>query len=128
MAVSLAILLVAGFGIYNIMNMTINEKIKEIAILKATGFNGWDITSIFLLQAVVIGIIGGVCGVGLGYFISSLINQVPFRVAGLTTLPILYNLFDFILAFIFGVITTILAGYLPARKASKVDPISIIRG
>jgi lipoprotein-releasing system permease protein len=50
-AVSFTILLVAGFGIYNIMNMTINEKIKEIAILKATGFSGKDIKSIFLTQA-----------------------------------------------------------------------------
>ncbi|MEO1099647.1 MAG: ABC transporter permease, partial [Bacteroidota bacterium] len=46
-AVSLTILLVAGFGIYNIMNMTVNEKIKEIAILKAMGFEGGDIVEIF---------------------------------------------------------------------------------
>jgi ABC-type antimicrobial peptide transport system permease subunit len=47
-AVSLTILIVAGFGIYNIMNMTVNEKIKEIAILKAMGFNGNDVIEIFL--------------------------------------------------------------------------------
>jgi lipoprotein-releasing system permease protein len=47
-AVSLTILIVAGFGIYNIMNMTVNEKIKEIAILKAMGFNGKDVIEIFL--------------------------------------------------------------------------------
>jgi lipoprotein-releasing system permease protein len=56
LAVSFTILLVAGFGIYNIMNMTINEKIKEIAILKATGFSGKDIKSIFLSQAGAIGL------------------------------------------------------------------------
>lgn len=128
MAVSLAILLVAGFGIYNIMNMTINEKIKEIAILKAMGFNGWNITNIFLLQAFVIGIIGGVLGLGLGYLISSLINQVPFKVAGLTTLPIMYRPTDFVLAFVFGITTTLVAGFLPARKAARVDPVLIIRG
>jgi lipoprotein-releasing system permease protein len=128
MAVSLAILLVAGFGIYNIMNMTINERIKEIAILKAMGFSGHDITLIFLQQAVCIGVVGGIAGVGLGYLISTLINQVPFKVAGLTTLPITYNLADFIMAFFFGVLTTIIAGFMPARKASRVDPILIIRG
>lgn len=127
-AVSLTILLVAGFGIYNIMNMTINEKIKEIAILKAMGFEGNDIKKIFLVQAAVIGIIGGIAGVLFGYFLSSLVNRVPFHIAGLTTLPIYYIPSDFILAIIFGIATTIIAGYLPARKASKIDPVIIIRG
>jgi len=90
-AVSLAILLVAGFGIYNIMNMTINEKIKEIAILKAMGFSGGDIKTIFLSQAVIIGIVGDILGVLLGYFISMSVNQVPFEIAGLKTLPIQFS-------------------------------------
>ena len=127
-AVSLTILIVAGFGIYNIMNMTINEKIREIAILKAMGFSGKDILRIFLTQATVIGFTGGLTGVGLGYAISSLINQVPFHIAGLSTLPISYQLQDFIAALVFGISTTLLAGYLPARKASKIDPVVIIRG
>jgi len=127
-AVSLAILLVAGFGIYNIMNMTINEKIKEIAILKAMGFSGGDIKTIFLSQAVIIGIVGDILGVLLGYFISMSVNQVPFEIAGLKTLPIQFSVADFILAIAFGVITTLLAGYFPASKASKIDPVNIIRG
>lgn len=127
-AVSLAILLVAGFGIYNIMNMTINEKIREIAILKAMGFSGKDVLSIFLTQATAIGLIGAITGLLLGVGISSAVNQVPFKVAGLTTLPIHYVWSDFAAAIIFGIITTILAGYFPARKASKIDPVMIIRG
>jgi lipoprotein-releasing system permease protein len=127
-AVSFTILLVAGFGIYNIMNMTINEKIKEIAILKATGFSGNDIKSIFLSQAGAIGLLGGFLGVVLGYLISLLINQVPFNVASLETLPIYFRVQDFVLAVVFGLLTTLIAGYLPSRKAAKVDPVSIIRG
>jgi lipoprotein-releasing system permease protein len=127
-AVSFTILLVAGFGIYNIMNMTINEKIKEIAILKATGFSGKDIKSIFLSQAGAIGLLGGFLGVVLGYLISLLINQVPFNVASLETLPIYFRVQDFVLAIVFGVLTTLIAGYLPSRKAAKVDPVTIIRG
>ena len=127
-AVSLTILLVAGFGIYNIMNMTINEKIREIAILKAMGFSGGDILSIFLAQAAVIGVVGGITGVVLGLGISSLVNHVPFKIAGLTTLPITYNPADFVSAIVFGIATTLFAGYLPARKASKIDPVVIIRG
>lgn len=127
-AVSLTILLVAGFGIYNIMNMTINEKIREIAILKAMGFSGRDILHIFLTQAVIIGVIGGITGVLLGYGISTMVNQVPFKVAGLDTLPIDFHTKDFVLSVLFGITTTLFAGYLPARKASKIDPVIIIRG
>jgi lipoprotein-releasing system permease protein len=127
-AVSFTILLVAGFGIYNIMNMTINEKIREIAILKAMGFSGKDILSIFLMQASIIGLLGAVSGLILGVVLSTLINLVPFKIAGLTTLPIMYKTQDFVLAVLFGMLTTLLAGYLPARKASKIDPVAIIRG
>ena len=127
-AVSLTILLVAGFGIYNIMNMTINQKIKEIAILKAMGFSGKDVMQIFLTLAIVIGIIGGIVGMGLGFAISTGVNHIPFEVAGLHTLPMAYNLREYILAFSFGLITTFIAGYLPARKASSIDPVNIIRG
>jgi len=128
LAVSLTILFVAGFGIYNIMTMTINEKIKEIAILKAIGFSGHDIIVIFLSQAAIIGFIGSAVGVILGYVISSLVNQIPFEFAGLFTLPIQYRYQDFILAIVFGIVTTLIAGFLPARKASKIDPVIIIRG
>jgi lipoprotein-releasing system permease protein len=127
-AVSLTILLVAGFGIYNIMNMTINEKIKEIAILKATGFSGNDIMTIFLTQATVIGLLGAIVGVIMGYGLSLLITLVPFTIAGLETLPIFFRAEDFLLAVVFGIITTLIAGYLPSRKASKIDPVIIIRG
>jgi lipoprotein-releasing system permease protein len=127
-AVSLVILLVAGFGIYNIMNMTINQKIREIAILKAMGFSGPDVTQIFLTEAIVIGIFGGFIGLGFGYIIANLVNKIPFEVAGLHTLPMAYTPKDYVLAFMFGLITTFIAGYLPARKASKIDPVTIIRG
>ena len=127
-AVSLTILLVAGFGIYNIMNMTVNEKIKEIAILKAMGFDGSDIVQIFLVQSIIIGVIGGFVGIIFGYLVSVLVSYVPFRVATLDTLPMVYDVQDYILAFIFGIITTFIAGYIPAKKASRVDPVEIIRG
>lgn len=127
-AVSFTILLVAGFGIYNIMNMTINEKIREIAILKAMGFSGGDIKRIFLTQAIAIGVVGGLVGMIFGYGFAQLINHIPFHIARLETLPMTYHLKDYLLAFFFGLITTLIAGYLPARKASKVDPVDIIRG
>jgi lipoprotein-releasing system permease protein len=127
-AVSLTILLVAGFGIYNIMNMTINQKIREIAILKAMGFSSSDVTQIFLTQAIVIGIIGGLAGMVLGFLIAVAVSHIPFKLGGLGHLPMDYKTIDYILAFVFGLITTLIAGYLPARKAAKIDPVEILRG
>lgn len=127
-AVSLTILIVAGFGIYNIMNMTVNEKIKEIAILKAMGFNGKDVVEIFLTQSVIIGLIGGLTGLMLGGAIVKIVDNVPFEMGPLTTLPVAYDSSDYLMAFAFGILITFIAGYLPARKASKLDPVDILRG
>ena len=127
-SVSLTILIVAGFGIYNIMNMTVNEKIKEIAILNAMGFNSKDVTEIFLAQSIVIGLAGGFIGMIMGNIIVRIIDNVPFEMGILTTLPMNYSASDYILAFCFGIIITLLAGFLPARKASKLDPVEILRG
>ncbi len=128
LAVSLTILLVAGFGIYNIMNMTVNEKIREIAILKAMGFEGWDIVEIFLTQSLIIGLMGGLIGILIGGGVSTIVNNVPFNIASLETLPMAFRKSDYLSAFVFGLLTTFIAGYLPARKASLIDPVEIIRG
>ncbi|SDG03469.1 ABC transporter permease [Epilithonimonas hungarica] len=127
-AVSLTILIVAGFGIYNIMNMTVSEKIREIAILKAMGFDGKDIVHIFLVQSVIIGLIGGFIGLLLGFAVAFMVDSIPFKIASFDTLPITYLPSDYILAMVFGLAITFIAGYLPARKASKVDPVEILRG
>lgn len=110
------------------MNMTVNEKIREIAILKAMGFDGVDIVQIFLTQSILIGVIGGLVGLTLGFGISAYVDTLPFEVGGLDTLPIAYRIIDYTQAFLFGILTTFIAGYLPAHKASKVDPVAIIRG
>jgi lipoprotein-releasing system permease protein len=130
-AVGITLLVVAGFGIYNILNMMIYEKMDSIAILKATGFSGKDVNRIFILIAVRIGAAGGAAGLVTGYLLSSAIDRIPFNTAALptvTTYPINYNPKFYIIALSFALITTILAGWFPARKASKVDPVSIIRG
>ena len=110
------------------MNMTINQKIREIAILKAMGFSGGDVTQIFLTEAIIIGVVGGTVGLLLGYGIARYVNSIPFEVAGMHTLPMAYIPKSYFQAFMFGIITTFIAGYLPAHKASKIDPVTIIRG
>lgn len=130
-AVGITLLVVAGFGIYNILNMMIYEKMDSIAILKATGFSGKDVNRIFIMIALGIGIFGGLTGLLMGYLLSSLIDQIPFNTAALptvTTYPINYNPVYYFIGSAFSLITTYLAGYFPAKKASKVDPVVIIRG
>lgn len=130
-AVGITLLVVAGFGIYNILNMMIYEKMDSIAILKATGFSGVDVKRIFLAIALSIGIFGGLTGLVLGFGLSEIIDQLPFETASLPTIktyPIHYDPVFYLIGGVFSIVTTYLAGSFPARKASKVDPVDIIRG
>ncbi len=130
-SVGIVLLIVAGFGIYNILNMMIYEKMDSIAILKATGFSGADVNKIFITIALSIGIFGGLLGLLFGLGLSGLIDQIPFNTAALPTMktyPINYNPKFYIIGGIFSIVTTYFAGYFPSRKASKIDPVIIIRG
>lgn len=130
-AVGITLLIVAGFGIYNILNMMIYEKMDTIAILKATGFSGKDVKRVFITIALTIGIFGGLFGLFFGYLISSGIDNIPFKTEALPTIktyPINYDPRYYLIGGIFSVVTTYFAGYFPSRKASKVDPVVIIRG
>jgi len=130
-AVGITLLIVAGFGIYNILNMMIYEKMDTIAILKATGFSGSQVKYIFISIALSIGIFGGLIGLLFGYGLSVAIDHVPFNTPALPnikTYPVSYNPKYYLIGGLFSIITTYFAGYLPSRKASKVDPVVIIRG
>ena len=130
-AVGITLLIVAGFGIYNILNMMIFEKMDSIAILKATGFSGRDVKNIFIYIAISIGIFGGLVGLLFGFGLSGVIDQIPFNTPSLPTIktyPINYNPLFYIIGIIFSFITTYFAGWFPSRKASKIDPVIIIRG
>lgn len=130
-AVSITLMVVAGFGIYNILNMLIFQKMNDIAILKATGFSGSDVHRIFLYQAMMIGAMGGVLGLIMGFSVSWLISISPFETEALPTIktfPVNFQPVFYLIGSGFALITTFFAGYMPARKASKIDPVDIIRG
>ena len=130
-AVSITLLIVAGFGIYNILNMVIYEKMNDIAILKATGFSGSDVKKIFIYQAMFIGIVGGLLGLILGGVMSYAISKAPFETEAIPTVktfPVNFDPLFYLIGSVFALITTFFAGYLPAKKASKIDPVDIIRG
>ena len=130
-AVGITLLIVAGFGIYNILNMMIYEKMDSIAILKATGFSGKDVKWIFISLSLIIGIVGGLFGLLFGLGLSNIIDNIPFETASLPTIktyPIDYKYTYYVIGFTFAVCTTTIAGLFPALKASKIDPVEIIRG
>jgi lipoprotein-releasing system permease protein len=130
-AVGITLLIVAGFGIYNILNMMIYEKMDSIAIMKAIGFSGKDVNLIFIFIALSIGIFGGILGLLVGFGMSNIIDNIPFNTESLPTIktyPINYNPAFYIIGGIFSIVTTYFAGYFPSRKASKIDPVIIIRG
>jgi lipoprotein-releasing system permease protein len=128
---SFTLLLIAGFGIYNIMNMVIIGKMKDIAILKAEGFARKDIVQIFLSQSLIIGLIGSMAGLLLGFLLSYALSKVPWpedEYIIIKHFPVNFNTLYYVVGMIFGLLTTGLAGLLPALKASRVDPVAILRG
>ena len=130
-AVGVTLLIVAGFGIYNILNMLIYEKMDSIAILKATGFSGYDVRLIFVFLAMMIGVSGGLAGLVFGYIFSVIISNLPFETQALPTIstyPVNFDLVYYLIGISFALITTYIAGLFPAIKASRVDPVVIIRG
>lgn len=130
-AVGITLLIVAGFGIYNILNMMIYEKMDAIAILKATGYSGDDVKAVFIFISLSIGVLGCIGGLVVGFLLSWLIDNLPFNTAAIptvTTFPVSYNPIFYVIAMTFSLVTTYTAGWFPARKASAVDPVLIIRG
>jgi lipoprotein-releasing system permease protein len=124
--VSTTILLVAGFGIYNILNMTITQKINDIAILKAMGFKGKDVIRIFVTQAVTVGVMGVIGGMIMATLIITLLQHV--YVGGdIGYFPITYEVTKYIQGVVVGMIITFFAGYIPAKKAANIDPVEIFR-
>ncbi len=129
--VSITLLVVAGFGIYNIMSMTIQNKLKDIAILKAQGFSGPDVRQIFLVESVTIGTMGAITGLGLGFLMSYGVWNLPFpknEFISITHYPVTFHWYHYAFGVLFGMMTTFIAGLMPSVKASKIDPVAILRG
>lgn len=124
--VSFTILLIAGFGIYNILNMTVSQKINDIAILKAMGFKGNDVVRIFVTQAVSIGFMGVIGGVAAATVVITLMKKVYIG-GDIGYFPINYEPTKYIQGIVIGLVITFFAGYIPAKKAANVDPVEILR-
>jgi putative ABC transport system permease protein len=113
-------LLVGGIGIMNIMLVSVTERTREIGIRMAIGATEEDVRSQFLIEAVVLSLIGGALGVGFGVGIAYLITNV-------LNWPVLISPLSIVVAAVFSAGVGIFFGYYPARKAAKLDPIEALR-
>lgn len=126
-----AVLIVAAFGIYNIISTVVLEKQREIAILKSIGFHSRDIEYIFLIQGVIIGSLGNLIGLPIGMLLIKALSTLTFKPPGVTTsinMPVDWGMVQFVIAISFALLASILAAVLPARKAASVRPVQILRG
>lgn len=113
-------LLVGGIGVMNIMLVSVSERTKEIGIRKAIGAKRKSIMLQFLIEAVVLSMIGGLIGILFGFGISKLLEI-------LASMTISYSLNVTLIAFLFSCAIGIIFGVFPANKASKLDPIQALR-
>jgi len=130
-AVGMIAIVVASLGITNTMIMSIMERYKEIGIMKAVGAGNKDIKKVFFFETSLIGFLGGIFGLLLGWFVSGLINRVVNYFLSKQNIPHI-NYFDFPWwlcagAVIFAVIISLASGVYPAMRAAKVDPAVALR-
>lgn len=126
-----AVLVVAAFGIYNVISTVVLEKYRDIAILKSMGFYSSQIRRIFAVQGIVLGCMGCLLGLPLGMLFMKLLSQIKFKPPGSSqpiNMPIDWGVKQFLIAAGFALIAAFIAAYLPARKAGKLEPVDILRG
>lgn len=128
--VSLVILL-AGFGIFNVLTMTVLSKTKEIAILRSMGYRRRDISAIFLWQGGVIALAGSLIGCIAGALLSWSVSKIPIRLRGLISTDYFVVAWDwrhYVWAILLAMISVFIASYVPARRAAQLPPVTTLRG
>lgn len=125
-----AILVVAGFGIFNIISTVVLEKARDIAILRSVGMPPATVTRIFIVEGMVVGLVGMLVGWAVGFGMAEALRMIP--APGSTdptqTLRVDTSLVSFAIAGGIAMATSILAAWLPASRAARIDPLAIIRG
>lgn len=129
-AMTISILIVAGFGIYNILSMAVSQRRREIAILRSMGYEPGDIIRLFLIQGVILGTAGGLIGVFLGWLVCVYMSQIElsqYRQIGDGHMLISFDGVTYVKAFALAFFSSTFASWLPSRGAGKLNPIDIIR-
>jgi len=119
-AIAAISLLVGGIGIMNIMLVSVTERTREIGIRLAIGARGRDVLLQFLVEAVLLSLLGGLVGIGLGLGVAAV-------AAPMLGVPFVFDLGIVVIAFLFSGAVGVLFGYVPARRAARLDPIDALR-
>ena len=125
------IILLAGFGIFNVLTMSVLAKIKEIAILRSMGYRRTDIGAIFLWQGALIAAAGSVLGCVLGALMTWGVSHIPIRLRGLLYTNYFLVTWDwrhYAFATLLALLAVFIASYVPARRAAELPPVVTIRG
>ncbi|HZL35784.1 MAG TPA: ABC transporter permease [Tepidisphaeraceae bacterium] len=126
-----ALLVVAAFGVLNILIMAVLERVNDIAILKSIGYSRADVTLIYLFQGLVIGVIGASLGLICGKLAIEGLRRIPITVEGLVHAEGLLmsdHARHYYTAFVASILVVLAAAVYPARRAAKYDPVEVIRG
>ncbi|HEX7693732.1 MAG TPA: FtsX-like permease family protein [Sphingomonas sp.] len=123
-----AILLVASFGIYTVVSTSVADKVRDIAILRSIGFAERDLQLIFVIEGIALALAGVLLGWALGYGLMAILGSLRFPIAGEDqTLPLDRSVRQYAIAAGASLLAAVLAAWLPARKAARVDPVDILR-
>jgi lipoprotein-releasing system permease protein len=128
--VSLMILL-AGFGIFNVLTMSVLSKIREIAILRSMGYRQVDISAIFLWQGALIATVGSLIGCFLGALLTWIVSKVPIHIRGLlytNHFLVVWDWRHYFWATVLAGIAVFIASYVPAKRAALLQPVDTLRG
>ena len=125
-AIAAISLLVGGIGIMNIMMVSVTERTREIGIRKALGAKERSILALFVTEAAVTSALGGVIGIAMGYLLSALANQVLPLVLSDMELTVAPSMTSVLVAFGISVGIGVLFGYLPAKRAARLNPIEAL--
>jgi len=122
------ILIVAGFGIYNVLSMVVMQKRRDVAILKSFGYEDSDILKLFLVQGITLGVIGSLLGTASGVLITQYLSTLTAGgPMGASKLRMSFDVSIYYRAILLGVGASLIAAYIPSRFASRMTPIEIIR-
>ncbi|WP_066553021.1 ABC transporter permease [Croceicoccus bisphenolivorans] len=123
-----AILLVASFGIYTVVSTSISDKQRDIAIMRSIGFSEADLKLVFVLEGLLLALVGVLMGWLLGYGLITIVGNVNLSFLGDTQIPIDRSPLQYAIAAGASFLSGAVAAWLPARKTARVDPVDILRG